>query len=120
MSVYLDRLNDGGPFFMYPLLIILILVLILIVKGFLKKESQEKIISLLKSITLFALVWGFLGHIIGMIGAFDAIESMDNVSSSTMASGIKISLLVPTFGSFVFLIGRLGIIVFTWITPSKK
>ncbi len=120
MSVFLDRLNDGGPFFMYPLLIILILVLILIVKGFLKKESQEKTINLLKSITLFALVWGFLGHIIGMVGAFDAIESMDNVSSSTMASGIKISLLVPTFGSFVFLVGRLGIIVFTWISPTKK
>lgn len=116
MSIFLDRLNDGGPFFMYPLLIILILVLILIVKGFLKKEFQEKTISLLKSITLFALVWGFLGHIIGMIEAFDTIESTsDVISTSTMAAGIKISLLVPTFGAFVFLVGRLGIIVFTWM-----
>jgi len=115
MSVLFDKLNDGGPFFMYPLLIILILVIILIVKGFLKKESMEKTISLISSITLFALVWGFLGHIIGMIGAFDAIESMGSVSQEIMAAGIKVSLLVPVFGSFVFLVGRLGIIVLTWM-----
>ena len=100
---------------MYPLLVILILVLILIVKGFLQKGSVEKTISLINSITLFALVWGFLGHIIGMIGAFDAIESIGSVSQSVMAAGIKISLLVPLFGSVVFLIGRLGIIIFTWM-----
>ncbi len=115
MSVFLDRLNDGGPFFMYPLLLILILVIVLIVKGFLRKESQEKTISLLKSITLFALVWGFLGHIIGMIGAFDTIDAMDTLPVQTLAAGIKISLLVPTFGAVVFLIGRIGIIIFTWI-----
>ena len=115
MSVFFDRLNEGGPFFMYPLLLILILVVILIVKGFLKKETIDKTISLINSITLFALVWGFLGHIIGMIGAFDAIESMGGVSQPMLAAGIKVSLLVPTFGSFIFLIGRLGIIILTWI-----
>lgn len=121
MSQIIDRLNEGGTFFMYPLLLILILVFVLIAKGFLKKESAEKTIRLLKSITLFALVWGFLGHIIGMIEAFDTIGStMKTVSTSTMAAGIKISLLVPTFGSVVFLIGRLGIILLTWILPSKK
>lgn len=115
MSQFIDRLNEGGPFFMYPLLIILILVLILIAKGFLQKGNSKKTISLISSLTLFALVWGFLGHIIGMIGAFDAIEASGGVSQPIFAAGIKISLLVPTFGSFVFLIGRLGIIILTWI-----
>ena len=115
MSVFVDRLNEGGPFFMYPLLLILILVIVLIVKGFLQKGNTKKTISLISSITLFALVWGFLGHIIGMIGAFDAIESVGEVSQPIFAAGIKVSLLVPTFGSFVFLIGRLGIIILTWI-----
>ncbi len=113
--MFFSLLNDGGPIFMYPLLIILILVLILIVKGFLKKGSTTKTISLISSITLFALVWGFLGHIIGMIGAFDAIESMGSVSQEIMAAGIKISLIVPVFGSFIFLVGRLGIIILTWM-----
>ena len=115
MSQFLDRLNEGGPFFMYPLLLILIVVIILIVKGFLNKESESKIISLLSSITLFALVWGFLGHIIGMIGAFDSIGATGSVSQEVMAAGIKVSLLVPTFGSVIFLVGRLGIIALTWM-----
>ncbi|MET2986356.1 MotA/TolQ/ExbB proton channel family protein [Aureibaculum conchae] len=110
-----DRLSEGGPFFMYPLLLILILVIILIVQGLLKKESSSKTIKLISSITLFALVWGFLGQLIGMIGGFDAIESIDNISPAVLASGIKISMLSPVFGMVVFLIGRLGIIVLTWL-----
>ncbi len=118
MSVLLDRLNEGGSFFMYPLLLILILIVVLIVKGFLNKETSKKTISLISSITLFALVWGFFGHIIGMIGAFDAIQSMGSVSQEVLAAGIKVSLLVPLFGSLIFLIGRLGIIILTWMQKN--
>ena len=110
-----DRLNEGGPFFMYPLLLILILIIILIVKGFLQKGSVDKTISLISSIALFAIVWGFLGQIIGLIGAFDAIESYGDVSPEIMAGGLKIAFLPPVFGMFSFLIGRLGIIILTWI-----
>lgn len=120
MFLVINFLNEGGAFFMYPLLVMLILVIILIVKAFVKKESMDKTTILLKSITLFALVWGFLGHIIGMIGAFDAIESTDEITSTMFAAGLKISLLTPVFGSVVFLIGRLGIIILTWISPNKK
>jgi len=115
MSQFFDRLNEGGPFFMYPLLLILILVIILIVKGLLNRGNMVKTISLISSITFFALVWGFLGHIVGMIGAFDSIEATGSVSQEIFAAGIKVSLLVPTFGSFIFLVGRLGIIVLTWM-----
>jgi len=88
---------------------------VLIAQGFLKKEGIDKTLSLISSITLFALVWGFLGSIIGMIGAFDAIEGGMDVSTGMMAGGIKISLLSPVFGTFVFLVGRLGIIILTWL-----
>lgn len=110
-----DRLNEGGPFFMYPLLLILILLIILIAKGFLQKDSLEKTISLISSIALFAIVWGFLGQIIGLIGAFDAIESMGNVSAEMLAAGLKVAFLPPVFGMFIFLVGRLGIIILTWL-----
>ncbi len=119
MSQFFDRLNEGGPFFMYPLLLILILVIILIVKCFLNKGKMVKTISLISSITLFALVWGFLGHIIGMIGAFDSIGATGAISQEVMAAGIKVSLLVPTFGSFIFLVGRLGIIVLIWMQKDS-
>ena len=110
-----DRLNEGGPFFMYPLFFILILIIILIVKAFLQKGSVEKTMSLISSIALFAIVWGFLGQIIGLIGAFDAIESVGDVTPSVLASGLKVAFLAPVLGMFTFLVGRLGIIILTWI-----
>jgi hypothetical protein len=110
-----DRLNEGGPFFMYPLFFIIILLLILIVKGFLQKGSVDKTISLISSIALFAIVWGFLGQIIGLIGAFDSIEAVGDVSPAVMAGGLKIAFLAPVFGMFAFLVGRLGIIILTWM-----
>lgn len=113
--MFIARLNEGGPFFMYPLLLILILVLVLIVKGFLQKGNVEKTMSLIGSIALFAVVWGFLGQIIGMIEGFDSIEATGGVSPAVLAGGIKVSLLPPVFGLVIFLIGRLGIIVLTWL-----
>ncbi len=113
--MFFTLLNEGGPFFMYPLFIILILVIILIVQGFLKRENVKKTISLISSITLFAVVWGFLGQMIGMIGAFDSIEAVGDISPAVLAGGLKVSFLAPIFGMFIFLIGRLGIIILTWM-----
>lgn len=50
-----------------------------------------------------------------MIGAFDAIEAARDISPAILAGGIKISLLSPVFGTFIFLIDRLGIIILTWL-----
>jgi hypothetical protein len=100
---------------MYPLLFIIILIVILIAKGFIQKGSLEKTMSLISSISLFAIVWGFLGQIIGLIGAFDSIEAVGDVSPAVLAGGLKIAFLAPVFGMFAFLIGRLGIILLTWM-----
>jgi hypothetical protein len=113
--MFFDRLNEGGPFFMYPLFLILILLIILIVKGFLKKGAHKKTMSLISSIALFAIVWGFLGQIIGLIGAFDSIEAAGDISPSVLAGGLKVAFLAPVFGMFTFLVGRLGIIILTWM-----
>jgi hypothetical protein len=113
--MFFSLLNDGGPVFMYPLFLILILVIILIVKGFLKKGNITKTTSLISSITLFSVVWGFFAQMVGMIGAFDSIELAGDISPGVLAGGLKISFLAPLFGMFIFLIGRLGIIIFTWM-----
>ena len=106
----LNLFNDGGPLFMYTTLIALLICIILTVKALLKGDKNGKIIKLIKSVSLFALVWGFLGMMIGLIGAFDAISLSDGISHGVLASGLKIALLAPAFGMFTFLIARLGII----------
>ena len=120
MSHLITRLHEGGPVFMYPLLLILILTLVLIAKAFLNKGDVEKIIRLISSISLFAIVFGFLGQIVGLIGAFDSLQRTGgNVDPSVFAGGLEISLLVPAFGMSVFLIGRLGIIFLIWAQKKE-
>jgi hypothetical protein len=107
----MNLLNEGGPLFMYTILIVLIISVVLIVKEFLKPNQKGKTLEIIKSLSLFALVWGFLGLMIGLITAFDAIESFnENINPGILAGGLKIGLLSPTFGAFTFLVVRLGII----------
>ncbi len=47
---------------------------------------------------------GFLGTVIGMVFAFDAIETAGDISPSLVAGGIKIALLTTAFGLIVAII----------------
>lgn len=106
-------INEGGPLFMISLLILLILTIFLVAKGL--KNSTQKNLDLIKAISLFAFVFGFFGFILGLINALDMIPSNGEVAPGILASGIKRGILPPTLGTFVFLIGRLGVIVITWM-----
>ena len=102
-------LSDGGPTFMYPILILLIVSILLIIKGI--KNNTEKNLQLLKSISLFVLVFGFLGFTIGLIGALDKIVEVNgDIAPQILAGGFKLGILPPTFGMFTFLVGRAGVI----------
>jgi hypothetical protein len=106
----INLLNDGGPLFMYTTLVLLIICIVLIAKAFTKEDSEGKTVKLISSVSLFALVWGFLGLLIGLIGGFDAISAQGDIAPGILAAGLKIGLLSPSFGMFTFLIARLGII----------
>jgi biopolymer transport protein ExbB/TolQ len=108
-------LEEGGVIFMYPLLLLFFTCIGLFIQGLIKKERQQKNRELLGSIGLFALVFGFLGQVLGLIAAFDAIEMVGDVSPAILAGGLKISFLTPGFGAVVFLVARLGMILFTWL-----
>jgi biopolymer transport protein ExbB len=47
---------------------------------------------------------GFMGTVIGMIGAFDEIERVGDISPSIVAGGIKVALLTTVFGLIVAII----------------
>ena len=58
----------------------------------------EKGLSWLALFIALAPMLGFLGTVIGMIFAFDKIVSDGQVSPTTVAGGIKVSLLTTVFG----------------------
>ena len=47
---------------------------------------------------------GFMGTVIGMIGAFDAIEQAGDISPTLVAAGIKVALITTVFGLIVAII----------------
>lgn len=47
---------------------------------------------------------GFLGTVVGMIAAFDAIEIAGDITPSLVAGGIKVALLTTAFGLIVAII----------------
>ena len=58
-------------------------------------------------ITLFISIapsLGFLGTVIGMIGAFDAIEAAGDISPNVVAGGMKVALITTVGGLIVALI----------------
>ncbi len=64
----------------------------------------EKNISWLSLFIALAPMLGFMGTVIGMIGAFDSIEAAGDISPSVVAGGIKVALLTTVFGLVVAII----------------
>lgn len=114
MTQFFDRLNEGGPFFMYPIFLVLILIIILTVKGILNKDgNNSKTTSLISSLGILILAWGILGQTIGLITAFDAIEAIGDISTGMLAGGLKVSLLTTVFGIVTFIVSRIGLLILT-------
>lgn len=121
---FVDRFKEGGPFFMTLILISLLLSLFFLVKGFLSlkdnPEKSNKLLKLVSDASLLGLVLGFLGSIIGLIGAFDAFEGFNKMDSAILAGGLKVSFLTTVFGSFVFIISRIGILILRSMIKEKN
>ena len=64
----------------------------------------EKNISWLSLFIALAPMLGFMGTVIGMINAFDAIAAAGDISPSVVAVGIKVALLTTVFGLVVAII----------------
>jgi len=66
--------------------------------GGVQMGNLEKGLSWLQLFIALAPMLGFLGTVIGMIQAFDKIVKDGQVSPTTVADGIKVSLLTTVFG----------------------
>ena len=86
MSQILDRIIEGGPVFMVPILLILLASIVLTILAALGKRDTAKTRELIGHISLFAMIWGLLGSTIGLIVAFDAISAINDVETPAVAA----------------------------------
>ncbi len=64
----------------------------------------EKGLSWIALFIALAPMLGFMGTVVGMIGAFKDIAAAGNISATVVASGIQVALLTTVFGLIVAII----------------
>ncbi len=72
--------------------------------GSIEMSFLERGLIWLSLFIAIAPMFGFLGTVIGMVQAFDAIEAAGDISPSLVARGIKVALLTTVFGLIVAII----------------
>ncbi len=72
--------------------------------GSVQMGRLERNTSWISLFIALAPMLGFMGTVIGMIGAFDAIEAAGDIQPSLVAGGIKVALLTTVFGLIVAMI----------------
>ena len=75
--------------------------------GSVENGKLEKGVSWISLFIALAPMLGFMGTVIGMIGAFDAIEAAGDINPSLVAGGIKVALLTTVFGLITAIIPQI-------------
>jgi len=75
--------------------------------GSVQMSQLEKGLSWIQLFIAIAPMLGFMGTVIGMIAAFDAIEAAGDISPNIVAGGIKVALITTVFGLIVAIILQL-------------
>lgn len=108
----IDLFYLGGSFFMGLLTLIASAVLLLAVLGGItvfsggNTTSSKKLLPI-KEVGLFAFITGILGTLIGLYGAFEAIEIAGEVSMGLLAAGLKIASITSIYGMLIYLVSLL-------------
>ena len=112
----LELFYMGGPLFMGILTLIFIaMISVSLINGLPvlrggseSPEHSARRIAYIRSVGLFALIFGLLGQLIGLFSAFQAIElGQVNVSPTIMAAGFKVSMITTLYGLIIYVISLL-------------
>lgn len=110
-----DLFYSGEPIFMgiltLLLLVILSMAVVMGIQTFTHKVKNTLImrhrITYIKSVGLFALVFGIFGQLLGLYGAFLAIEAAGDISPSLLYAGLRISAITTIYGMVIYLLSYL-------------
>jgi len=72
--------------------------------GSVQSSNLERGLTWISLAIAIAPMLGFLGTVVGMVGAFDAIEVAGDISPTIVAGGIKVALITTIFGLIVGII----------------
>ena len=103
-------------------LLLLIMLIVAVINGMPlfrvdsnSKGDEFRKLGYIKSLGLLALIVGVMGQLIGLYYAFNAVEAADDISPAILAGGLKVSLIAPIYGFFIFILSYL-----IWFVLSYK
>lgn len=113
----IDFLIIGGPIFTFPMTLLFLVNIALAVRAFIfinndrfaSAHAASKAVDTVKYVGVVLLTLGILGQIIGLYGAFQAIEAMDvDINPAMLAGGIKVSSVTTLLGLTYFILSYVG------------
>ena len=110
-----NRFMEGGALFMSLVLICLLISIYFTVKSLLNIktniEISKKMLKHISDSGTLGLALGIMGLFLGLIAAFDVLETTGGAAPSIIAGGLKVALLSPLFGLFTFSVSKLAILI---------
>ncbi len=104
----IELFKMGGMLFMVTITILAVAMIYISVKScinvFVKKDYSGAGVNYILLFGSLAVTIGFLAQAIGLFQAFSAIQRAADISPAIVAGGIKVSMITPLFGSFIFII----------------
>lgn len=98
----------GGIQFMLLITLLAIGMLVFTVKSivliYVKNSRSGKGVNYILMFGSLAFIFGILGQAIGMFGAFEAIQQVEDISPGLIAAGIRVSMIAPLYGLMIFII----------------
>ncbi len=121
-----DLFYAGGPVFMSVVTIwgigMLVFTAQKVIHFFVQGKVTKNGLGLILLFGSLAIVTGFLGQAIGLIAAFDAIEVAGDISPSLVAGGLKVSMIVPVYGTLIFILSLIawGILKEIYVRKTER
>lgn len=106
-----DLFYTGGPLFMGLLTLILTAIITASIFFIINQKSDNEYthnkLSLIKELSILALVIGVLGQFLGLYSAFSIIEQSVEISPELLARGLKVSSIPAIYGFIICVLGYL-------------
>jgi len=121
ISQIIEKMNEGGAVFTYPILATSVVITVYFVKALRNKLRTNGLVNLIASYGWFVFAWGSLGSAFGLIVAFDTLKTktISTLTAQQLAGGFRMVLISSLLAAFVFSLSRIYIVILN-TTEIKK
>ena len=124
LAWFFDLHVEGGFIFMAPLSVLLAvsvcIVLFIVASLIQKKELSGRWFDAVKQIGGLAAAWGTLATIVGLYGAFQALEVTPEVLPfQVIMGGLKVAVITAIYGLIIFCLSLLAYIILKMVEKKS-